>query len=134
MSTSSIGSAAVTNATQAAGLSMNDLLKILMTELTYQDPTKPDDTKNFLTEVAQFTNLDTTRQLNDNITQLLSLQSLNQSVGLIGKTVDATTSTGTVSGTVTALSLASGQPELTLTSASGSVVAGISLSQIQTVR
>jgi flagellar basal-body rod modification protein FlgD len=134
MATSSLSSAAVTNATQAAGLSMNDLLKVLMTELTYQDPMKPDDTKDFLTQVAQFTNLDTTRQLNDNITQLLSLQSLNQSVGLIGKTVDATTSTGTVSGTVTALSLATGQPELTLTDASGAVVAGISLSQIQTVR
>ena len=32
---------AIDSATKAAGLSMDDLLKILMTELTYQDPLKP---------------------------------------------------------------------------------------------
>jgi flagellar basal-body rod modification protein FlgD len=125
---------AIDSATKAAGLSMDDLLKILMTELTYQDPLKPVENKEFLAQMAQFSSLETSRQLNDNITRMLSLQSLNQSVGLLGKTVDATTNTGTVSGQVTALSLNAGEPQITLRNANGELFTGITLAQVQTIR
>lgn len=134
MATSAIDSASLAQSTKTAGLSMEDLLKLLMTELSYQDPLKPVENKEFLAQMAQFSSLDTTRQLNDNIQRMLSLQSLNQSVGLLGKTVDASTSTGTVSGQVTALQLASGEPQITLTTTGGEVLTGIALSQVQTIR
>lgn len=133
-STSSIDPTTLSQSTAAAGLSMNDLLKLMMTDLTYQDPLKPVDNKDFLTEMAQFTTLDTTRQLNTNIQALLTSQSLNQSVALIGKTVDATNNGATVSGTVTALHMVSGQAQITVTDSSGNVTSGLALSQIQTVR
>lgn len=134
MATSAISSS-LSQATKTAGLSIDDFLRILMTELTYQDPLKPVENKDFLAQMAQFASLDTTRQLNDNIQSLLSLQSLNQSVGLLGKTVDATKSDGsTISGQVTAIQMSSGTPEISLKSSSGEVFTGISLSQIQTVR
>lgn len=133
-STSSIDPTTLSQSTAAAGLSMNDLLKLMMTDLTYQDPLKPVDNKDFLTEMAQFTTLDTTRQLNTNIQALLTSQSLNQSVALIGKTVDATNNGATVSGKVTALQMVSGQAQITVTDSSGNVTSGLALSQIQTVR
>ncbi|MGC4061431.1 MAG: flagellar hook capping FlgD N-terminal domain-containing protein [Aquabacterium sp.] len=135
MAVSSIDSASLAQTTKTAGLSMDDLLKLLMTELSYQDPLKPVDNKDFLTQMAQFTSLDTTRQLNDNIQKMLSTQSLNQSVGLLGKTVDANTdNNGLVSGKVTALQLVSGDPEITITTTGGDVVAGVKISQLQTIR
>lgn len=135
MAVNSIDSAALAQTTRNAGLSMDDLLKLLMTELSYQDPLKPVDNKDFLTQMAQFTSLDTTRQLNDNITQLMSTQSLNQSVGLLGKTVDVQTdSNGVVSGQVTALQLVSGTPQITIKTAGGEVITGIQIGQLQTIR
>lgn len=134
MATSAIDSASLAQSTKAAGLSMEDLLKLLMTELSYQDPLKPVENKEFLAQMAQFSSLDTTRQLNDNIQRMLSLQSLNQSVGLLGKTVDASRGAGVVSGQVTALQLASGEPQLTIKTAAGEVITGLSLAQVQTIR
>jgi flagellar basal-body rod modification protein FlgD len=67
--------------------------------------------------------------------KLLSSQSLNQSVGLLGKTVDASTdNNGLVSGTVTALQLVSGDPEITVTTKAGDVITGVKISQLQTIR
>jgi flagellar basal-body rod modification protein FlgD len=134
MAIGSIDSATVAQTSKTAGLRMEDLLTLLMTELTYQDPLKPVDNKDFLTQMAQFSSLETSRQLNDNIVQLLSAQSLSLSVGLIGRTVDAAVDSSTVSGQVTALQLASGQPMLTLTAANGQVFTGISMNQVQNVR
>ncbi len=135
MAVTAIDSASLAQTTKSAGLSMDDLLKLLMTELSYQDPLKPVDNKDFLTQMAQFTSLDTTRQLNDNIQKLLSTQSLNQSVGLLGKTVDANTDlNGLVSGQVTALQLVSGDPEITIKTTDGQVITGIKIAQLQTIR
>jgi flagellar basal-body rod modification protein FlgD len=135
MAVSAIDSAALAQTTKTAGLSMDDLLKLLMTELSYQDPLKPVDNKDFLTQMAQFTSLDTTRQLNDNIQKLLTSQALNQTVGLLGKTVDAVTdANGLVSGEVSALQLVSGDPEITIKTTAGETIAGIKISQLQTIR
>lgn len=134
MATSAINSASLASATKAAGLSMDDLLKILMTELTYQDPLKPVENKDFLTQMAQFSSLDTTRQLNDNIEKMLSLQSLNQTVGLLGKTVDATKDGVIVSGQVTALQLVAGEPQITIKTSGGEVITGLAMAQVQTIR
>jgi flagellar basal-body rod modification protein FlgD len=134
MATSAIDSASLAQSARSAGLSMDDLLRLLMTELSYQDPLKPVENKEFLAQMAQFSSLDTTRQLNDNIQRMLTLQSLNQSVGLLGKVVDANGESGVVSGQVTALQLAAGEPQITITTTSGEVIAGLSLGQIQTIR
>jgi flagellar basal-body rod modification protein FlgD len=135
MAVNAIDSASLAQTTKTAGLSMDDLLKLLMTELSYQDPLKPVDNKDFLTQMAQFSSLDTTRQLNDNIQKLLSAQSLNQSVGLLGKTVDANVDVkGLVSGTVTALQLVSGEPEITIKTKDDQTITGIKIAQLQTIR
>ena len=133
MAIDAIGSAGSTNL-QASSLGMEDFLKILLTQLTYQDPLKPMDNQQFMAQMAQFTSLEQTQQLNNKIATLITNQAALQSVGLIGKTVDITTSTGNVTGTVSALSLSGDSPLLTVRTTAGATLSNISLSQLVAVR
>ncbi len=118
---------------QANGMGMQDFLKILLTQLTYQDPLKPMDNQQFMAQMAQFTSLQQTQQLNEKTDVLLTTQASLQSVGLIGRTVEIGSGTNAVKGTVTALSLATDTPQLTVKTTSGATLTGITLSQITTV-
>lgn len=128
-----IDAIAATNSLQFRGLDMQDFLRVLLTQLTYQDPLKPMDNQEFMAQIAQFTSLDQTRQLNDKIATLVGNQAALQSVGLIGRTVDVNTGAGTLTGTVTALSLASASPVLSLLAESGATIQNIALSQVLAV-
>lgn len=119
---------------RANSLNQEDFLKILLTQLTYQDPMKPVDNQQFLAQMAQFTSLEQTQQLNDKIAVLISNQAALQSVGLIGRTVDITANGSTVTGSVTALSLSGESPLITVKTAAGATLANISLSQVTAVR
>ena len=131
MSISAIGS--TTTAAASNKLTLEDFMKVLLTQLTYQDPLKPMDNQQFMAQIAQFTTLEQTQSLNTNIQALLNNQSSLQSVGLIGRTVDIKTDSGPLSGTVTALSLAGSSPTFTL-SVNGSAISGVGLNQITGVR
>jgi flagellar basal-body rod modification protein FlgD len=127
-----VGSTA--NNLQANGMGMQDFLKILLTQLTYQDPLKPMDNQQFMAQMAQFTSLQQTQQLNEKTDVMLTTQASLQSIGLLGRTVEINSGTGAIVGTVTALSLATDTPQLTLTPTNGAPITGISLSQITSVR
>jgi flagellar basal-body rod modification protein FlgD len=122
------------SAAQSSNIGIQDFLKILTTQLNNQDPLKPVDNQEFVAQIAQFATLEQSRQLNVKVDALLSVQSSTQSVGLLGKTVDIDQSGFLVSGRVTALSLASGQPLLTITTSNGQFQDGVSLSQIMNIR
>lgn len=124
----------ISTAAQSSNIGIQDFLKILTAQLNNQDPLKPVDNQEFVAQIAQFATLEQSRQLNVKIDELLSVQSSTQSVGLLGKTVDINQNGFLVSGTVTALALASGQPMLTITTSSGEFQNDISLSQIITIR
>jgi flagellar basal-body rod modification protein FlgD len=133
MTISSIGASA--SATQAKSMGMEDFLKILLTQLTYQDPLKPMDNQEFMAQMAQFTSLEQTQQLNEKMSTLIANQAALQSVGLIGRTVDIAVDGGlSLTGTVTALSLTGDAPLLTLTTTAGAAIANVSLSQVTAVR
>jgi len=135
MAVDSLGSQV--NATQSlsqASVSQDDLFRILLTQLKYQDPLKPTDNSQFIAQLAQFTALDQARQTNENMLSLLQMQATNQSVALIGRTVEVASESGPVVGQVTTLSFDQGVPQLTVKTSSGAEVTGISLSQLQTVR
>lgn len=118
-----------------AGLQLDDLLRVMLTELTHQDPFKPVDNKDFMSQIAQFASLDSSQQLNQNIVQLLALQALNQSVGLINRTVSANIGGTTIRGRVTAITLADGAPRLTITEAgTNNVVPNVAIGQLLTIQ
>ncbi|HEY0959835.1 MAG TPA: flagellar hook capping FlgD N-terminal domain-containing protein [Novosphingobium sp.] len=120
----------------AFGLDFQSLLRIILTQLTYQDPLKPLDNFQFVSQLAQFSQLQQTQSLNDQITQLLSSQAANQATGLLGKTVDLTAAdTGVIlSGTVSAVSFASGTPQLTIKTRDGQTLTGVSIADVSQIR
>ncbi|WP_005034714.1 flagellar hook assembly protein FlgD [Holophaga foetida] len=124
---------AVSGVSNNSTITLNDFMQVLMTQLTYQDPLKPMDNQEFLAQIAQFTALEQTQQMNTNIQTLVSNQAAQQSIGLIGKTVNISTSSGPMSGTVKQIDLSSSSPTLTLSTTSGTV-SGISISQITSVQ
>src|SRR5262245_66299112 len=128
--TSAAASAALN---QPAAFGLQDFMKILLTQLQYQDPLKPMDNQQFMSQIAQFTTLEQSQQLNDKIDKLLSIQSATQSIGLIGKTVDVNATSGAFSGVVTALSLSGSDPQLTGRTSNGDVLTGVALGQVVSV-
>ncbi|MFL6665446.1 MAG: flagellar hook assembly protein FlgD [Rhizobacter sp.] len=119
---------------QTAGISQQDFFRILVAQLSFQDPLKPIDNQAFIAQIAQFTALEQARQTNDNISTLLTVQSATQAIGLIGRTVEVATATGSVVGTVTTLTFDQGKPLLTVHTSDGQTLTQIALDQVSVVR
>lgn len=134
MAIDGVSNAAATANLQANSLGIQDFMKILLTQLNYQDPMKPMDNQQFMAQMAQFTTLQQTQQLNANIEKLVVNQAALQSVGLIGKTVSIAQNTGSISGVVTSLNLTGDTPSLSIRTSSGAILDGIGLNQISTVQ
>jgi flagellar basal-body rod modification protein FlgD len=129
------GLSAGTASAQVNSLGLDDFMKILLTQLTYQDPLKPMDNQQFIAQLAQFTSLQQTRDSNQSLQQLLTVQSATQSIGLLGKTVEVQGDDGSSStGQVTTLRFSNGQPLLTITASNGGVMTDVPLSRISLVR
>jgi flagellar basal-body rod modification protein FlgD len=110
-------------------LSTTDFLNLFIKQLQNQDPLNPTSSNDFLTQTAQFSQVQGITQLNQNITQMLSLQQLTQGSDLIGKKVTylAADGSGSQSGVVSGVSMSNGQAQLTVGSTN------VALSQVQTV-
>lgn len=123
------------NQVSNSSLNQNDLIKLFLTQLQYQDPMSPMNNEQFLAQLAQFANLQESQTINDNIQNLVFMNSSSQSVGLLSKQVEMATQSGQkVDGTVTAIQFTTSGPLLTITAADGSVQTGVHLSQIDLVR
>jgi flagellar basal-body rod modification protein FlgD len=120
----------------AFGLDFQSLLRIILTQLTYQDPLKPMDNFQFVSQLAQFSQLQQSQSLNDNVTSLLASQAATQATGLLGRTVDfAAVAGGTAqTGIVKSVSFAQGRPEVTVEGAGGQIIANISIADIVQIR
>lgn len=127
-------SSSTASQSSAFGLDFQSLLSIILTELTYQDPLKPVDNFEFVSQLAQFSQLQQSQTLNDQVTSLLAAQAATQATGLIGKTVDVLGGITPVSGQVTAVSFTSGQPLITITTPDDQTITNISIADISQVR
>lgn len=84
----------------SSNLDSNAFLMLMMKQLQYQDPLSPVDNKDFIAQQAQFTQLQTTQEMNNNIS---TNNSIMQSLTLVGKQVTLTNpddSTKTITGVV----------------------------------
>jgi flagellar basal-body rod modification protein FlgD len=72
-----------------AGGSMGQdtFLKLLMAQMTHQDPMQPTDSAQMLSQLAQFANVEGINKLNKQTTALNLGQDFAGSVAMIGKTV-----------------------------------------------
>lgn len=112
-----IQSGAGNKAKKSSGeLGKDDFLKLMITELQYQDPLNPMDNKDFIAQTAQFTTLEQMQ----NMTKYTQLQ---QATTMVGKDIKATVTEdsgqqGLVYGHVTAVRENSGEFYLTMSDGS----------------
>lgn len=85
-------------------LGKDDFLKILITQLSHQDPTDPMKDKEFISQMAQFSSLEQMNNMASQMEGLSKTLSSGQTVGLLGRTVEAVQGEGTVTGRVEAIS------------------------------
>ena len=90
------------SATRETGRSLgkDDFLKILLTQLTHQDPTKPLEDREFVAQMAQFSTLEQMSNMNGEMAKVLGVLARSQAVTLLGKTVEIMNGTEAVTGTV----------------------------------
>jgi len=132
--TNSAAQPAGTQATDAFGLSFDQLLKIVLTQLTYQDPLKPMDNFQFVSQLAQFSQIQQSQEMVESLATLARAQSTNQAAALLGKVVDVQAGPGTLSGEVTAVSFAGGTPTLTIETTEGQTVSSLPLASVSQIR
>lgn len=133
-STSAAGPTAQSTATSAFGLSFESLLRIILTQLTYQDPLKPVDNFEFVSQLAQFSQIQQGQTMNDRLQALVTAQSTLQAAGLLGRTIDIPSGNAVISGKVTAVTLQNGDPLLTIRTGDGQTIGQISPSSISQIR
>lgn len=106
--------AALSNA--MSDLDADDFLTLLLTELEYQDAMNPVSDKDFIAQMAQFSALAETSELNDSFKSFTKQNSHNEALYLLGTKITAIDSDTEVeiNGTVTAISYEGTDPLLTL--------------------
>jgi flagellar basal-body rod modification protein FlgD len=96
---SAVQSAASSSAASAKNMvDYNMFLKLLVTEMKNQDPTKPMDSTEYVAQLANFSNVEQSVQTNKKLDQILQGTTISQAGSLIGRTL--TSADGLVSGVI----------------------------------
>jgi len=85
------------------GLDKDDFLKILITQLSHQDPTKPMEDKEFISQMAQFSTLEQMNNMSEGFTKVADRLQSSQALGMLGKTVEIAEGENLISGKVEAV-------------------------------
>lgn len=88
-------------------LGKDDFLKLLITQLSNQDPTSPMENTEFISQMAQFSSLEQITNMNNEFARLTASLNVSQAMNVIGKTVDVENGDMFVTGTVEAATLGS---------------------------
>lgn len=91
-------SASSSTAAATANVDYQTFLRLLVAQMKNQDPTKPMESTEYMAQLASFSNVEQSIQLNSKLDQLLSASYLSQADALIGRTI--TSPDGQVTGTV----------------------------------
>ncbi|MFP4065954.1 MAG: flagellar hook assembly protein FlgD [Spirochaetaceae bacterium] len=78
----------------------DEFLKLLLTQLQNQDPTKPMEDKEFIAQMAQFSSLEQMTNMATEFAKVEKLVSAGQASDLLGKTVEVADGDSVVSGRV----------------------------------
>ncbi|MDD3117807.1 MAG: flagellar hook capping FlgD N-terminal domain-containing protein [Victivallales bacterium] len=85
-------------------LDSDDFYTLLLAEISNQDPTDPIDSKDMILQLSQFSAIENTQQLNDNMDAYITKASMSTAAALIGRDVayldssDGSYGSGTVTG------------------------------------
>jgi flagellar basal-body rod modification protein FlgD len=93
-------------AAKTATVDYNQFLQLLIAQLKNQDPTKPMDSAQFISQLASFSNVEQSIQTNAKLDALMTSSALSQAEGMIGRQI--TSADGETSGTIAAVRIVSG--------------------------
>lgn len=84
-------------------LDYNDFLKLLLAQMQNQDPLKPMDSTEYVSQLATFSNVEQALKQNAKLDQLLITSNIAQANGVVGKTI--TSSDGSITGQVASVKI-----------------------------
>jgi len=84
-------------------LGKDDFLKLLITQLSYQDPTAPMQDKEFIAQMAQFSSLEQMTSMSRDFAKLTSIISGSEASQALGKNVELLEGEKLIQGTVKAV-------------------------------
>lgn len=68
-------------------LGKDDFLKLLMAQLTNQDPTSPMENTEFIAQMAQFSSLEQMTNMSQNFDKMAAMLNFNEAQSMLGRTV-----------------------------------------------
>lgn len=84
-------------------LGKDDFIKILITQLTHQDPTAPMEDKEFIAQMAQFSSLEQMTNMAADFSRIAGLVAGSEASASLGRSVELADGERTVSGVVKAV-------------------------------
>jgi flagellar basal-body rod modification protein FlgD len=130
MQVNSVGASTAQTTTQQSTGNLGDynaFLQLLVTQLRNQDPTKPMDPSQTVTQLATFASVEQSVKSNQFLSSLLDTSRLDQATNAIGRTL--TSADGTVKGVIKSVSLNSSGLIATLDNGAKVVIgAGVTIS------
>jgi flagellar basal-body rod modification protein FlgD len=101
------------SSTPSSTLTQNDFLKLLVAQMSAQDPLNPVSNTDFAAQMAQFSALQTSQATQSDMSLLQASQQVQQANGLIGRSVTLLAQDGTKpSGFVSGVQMVSGVPKI----------------------
>lgn len=94
---------AVNGRTASQELGKDDFLKLLLTQLSNQDPTSPMENTEFIAQMAQFSSLEQMTNMSTEFAKLANMLNSNEAVSLLGKNVTISTGDTSLNGVVEAV-------------------------------
>ena len=94
-------------------LGQDDFLKLVIAQMTNQDPLSPKSETQFVAQMAQFSALEQSKNMQQDVAQMRREQQLLQASALLDRRVSLTDDQGgVIQGTVTGIRIEEGTPKL----------------------
>ena len=115
-------------------IAQEDFIRLFLAQLTNQDPLEPVDNSEFLAQMAQFTSLEQSRLMNENMTNLLAMNSSDQGLSLLGKSVEVINGNQLFAGTVEGIQFSPQGLSLTVQNNEGEFLSNVSIASVTLVQ
>lgn len=93
-------------------LGKDEFLKLLVTQLSYQDPMSPMEDKQFIAQMAQFSSLEQMTNIAGEFNRLTNLFTGSEAAGALGRSVELAAGEHTVQGVVKSVTRGGGVPQV----------------------
>ena len=85
------------------GMGKDDFLKILITQLSYQDPTAPMQDREFIAQMAQFSTLEQMTNMATDFNRMAQLLQISEASSALGRSVEIAVGDQSIQGVVQAV-------------------------------